>query len=53
MAKETTLIKCELMLIMKGLTVKPVPIPLGLKHPNTPHEVLPQHEFTMGLIGTP
>ena len=33
------------------LIVKPVPIPVGAHHPNVPHsEILPQHEFTAGLI---
>jgi len=30
--------------------VKPVPVPLGYKHPAPAYEALPTHEFTMGLI---
>lgn len=34
-----------------SLQIRPVPIPIGAHHPNVPHnEILPQHEFTMGLI---
>lgn len=33
------------------LAIQPVPIPAGAHHPNVPHaEILPQHEFTLGLI---
>lgn len=35
---------------MKELIVKPVPVPNQYKHPNPPNDVLPIHEFTMGLI---
>lgn len=34
----------------KALVVRPIPIPLGAKHDETPHEALPNHEFSMGLI---
>lgn len=34
----------------KGLKIKPIPVPVGNKHPPAPHQVLPSHEFTMGLI---
>lgn len=34
----------------KKLVVKPIPVALGSKHPLTPNEVLPQHEFSMALI---
>lgn len=37
--------------VKNPLTIRPVPVPVGAHHPNVPHEqVLPQHEFTMGLI---
>ena len=32
------------------LTIKPVPVPRGYNHPAPPNDVLPKHEFTMGLI---
>lgn len=33
------------------LQIRPVPIPADAHHPNVPHpEILPQHEFTFGLI---
>lgn len=32
------------------LKVKPVPVPRGYNHPPPPNDVLPKHEFTMGLI---
>lgn len=33
------------------MKIKPVPIPVGAHHPNVPHNpILPQHEFTLGLI---
>ena len=35
---------------MKVLTVKEIPVQLGASHPNSPNEVLPKHEFSMGLI---
>jgi hypothetical protein len=35
---------------MKTLHVEPVPVPLGNSHPKV-NAVLPQHEFSMGLIG--
>lgn len=34
----------------KTLTVKPIPVPLGSHHPEAPNVVLPNHEFSMGLI---
>ena len=34
----------------KKLTIKQIPVPLGNKHPPAPTNVLPHHEFTMGLI---
>lgn len=34
----------------KRLTVEAIPVPLGNVHPPPPHDVLPKHEFTMGLI---
>lgn len=34
-----------------SLRVKPVPVPASAHHPNVPHhQILPQHEFTLGLI---
>jgi hypothetical protein len=33
----------------KPLVVKPVPVP-KLDHPEAPNDVLPKHEFTLGLI---
>jgi hypothetical protein len=34
-----------------ALVVRPVPVPVGAHHPAVPHDsVLPQHEFTAGLI---
>ena len=35
---------------MKPLIVKPVPVPSQYKHPLPANDVLPTHEFTMGLI---
>lgn len=35
---------------MKPLIVKPVPVPNQYKHPKPSADVLPTHEFTMGLI---
>lgn len=35
---------------MKHLVVKPVPVPDQYKHPKPSADVLPTHEFTMGLI---
>lgn len=35
---------------MKELIVKPVPVPNQYKHPKPVNDVLPTHEFTMGLI---
>lgn len=35
---------------MKPLTVKPIPVPAAYKHPPPLHDVLPTHEFTLGLI---
>lgn len=34
----------------KELVIKPVPVQITAKHPPAPHECLPDHEFTMGLI---
>lgn len=35
----------------EDLTIRPVPVPIGAHHPSVPRsDVLPQHEFTMGLI---
>ena len=34
----------------KKLTVKEVPVSLDAQHPPSPHNVLPYHEFSMGLI---
>lgn len=36
--------------IDKVLKVKPVPVPPGYEHPEPPNQVLPKHEFTLGLI---
>lgn len=36
---------------MGKLIVKPIPVPLGFIHPPPPNDVLPRHEFSMGLIG--
>lgn len=35
---------------MKTLVVKPIPVPAQYKHPPPSADVLPVHEFTMGLI---
>jgi hypothetical protein len=35
---------------MKSLIVKPVPVPKDSHHPPPPDDVLPKHEFTMGII---
>lgn len=35
---------------MKQLVVKEIPVDLSSKHPSVPNEILPNHEFTMGLI---
>ena len=35
---------------MSALPVLPVPVPLTAQHDESPHEVLPNHEFSMGLI---
>lgn len=35
---------------MKHLVVKPIPVPSQYKHPQPTSDVLPTHEFTMGLI---
>jgi hypothetical protein len=32
------------------LEVKPIPVPLGFNHPDTPGDILPRHEFSMGII---
>ncbi len=34
----------------KVLKILPVPVPPGYDHPEPPNDVLPKHEFTMGLI---
>lgn len=34
----------------KALEVKEVPVELGARHPETPSEILPNHEFSMALI---
>jgi hypothetical protein len=34
----------------KMLKIKPIPTPKGNEHPKVPSSVLPQHEFTLGLI---
>lgn len=36
---------------MPKLDVKPIPVPLGFNHPDTPGNILPRHEFSMGIIG--
>lgn len=33
------------------LDVKPIPIPKDAKHPPPPDERLPEHEFSMALVG--
>ena len=33
-----------------ALPVRPVPVPLTAQHDESPHDVLPNHEFSMGLI---
>lgn len=35
---------------MKTLNIKEIPIPSGAVHPSPPADILPRHEFTMGLI---
>ena len=37
-------------LIMKKLLVKPIPVPTSSKHPPPPNDILPYHEFSMGII---
>ena len=32
------------------LEVKPIPVPFGFNHPDTPGNILPRHEFSMGII---
>ena len=32
------------------LKVEPIPVPRGYIHPPAPDEILPRHEFTLGLI---
>ncbi len=32
------------------LTVKPIPVPSSSKHPPPPNDILPYHEFSMGII---
>ncbi|MEG3883812.1 ATPase/DNA packaging protein [Microcoleus sp. herbarium19] len=34
----------------KRLVVKPIPVPSANKHPPPPNDVLPNHEFTIGII---
>ncbi len=34
----------------KQLTVKAIPVPLGNKHEPVPHDILPEHEATYGII---
>jgi hypothetical protein len=33
------------------LIVKPIPVPKGFIHPPPKNDILPSHEFTMGIIG--
>lgn len=35
---------------VQSLQVRPIPIPFGAQHDESPHEALPNHEFSMGLI---
>lgn len=35
---------------MKKLLINEIPIPKGATHPKPPSEILPYHEFTMGII---
>jgi len=35
---------------MGKLIVKPIPVPAGYIHPPPTNDVLPRHEFSMGLI---
>lgn len=35
---------------MKSLIVKPIPVPASSHHPPPPNDVLPKHEFTIGII---
>lgn len=37
-------------LIKMKLKVEPIPVPRGYIHPPAPDEILPRHEFTLGLI---
>lgn len=32
------------------LTVSEIPVPSKFKHPDAPYDILPKHEFTMGII---
>jgi len=32
------------------LKVNPIPVPQGFNHPDTPGNILPRHEFSMGII---
>jgi hypothetical protein len=34
----------------KSLEVLPIPVPTKFKHPPPPNDILPYHEFTLGLI---
>ena len=36
--------------VMKRLKVEPIPVPTKSKHPPPSNDVLPNHEFTLGLI---
>jgi len=32
------------------LEVKPIPVPASSKHPAPPNDILPQHEFSIGIV---
>jgi hypothetical protein len=36
---------------MKPLNIKEVPVDLSAFHPEAPNDILPKHEFSIGLIG--
>jgi hypothetical protein len=38
---------------MEGLKVVEIPVPKGAKHPPVPVEVLPMHEFSLGIVAPP
>ena len=40
-----------MLLIKMKLEVQAIPVPLGFNHPATPGDILPRHEFSMGIIG--